>query len=175
MFVCSVLPPWMTEWANRFYHLIGYTPSGLPLDDVTLLTQATVKDFMKVFMKRKRLLPWLEIGFLEPIYTYHAVPLPRSRLIYTYYAAPIPFPFHDPATNLPRPCHSPMLIHTYHAVPPPFPCRNPTATLPWPWEVAFRTAYSWHGWRTAWYVWIRLYSPTRGGLTLPATISWPSY
>jgi hypothetical protein len=25
------------------------------------------------------------------------------------------------------------------------PCRFPAANLPWPWEVAFRTAYSWHG------------------------------
>jgi hypothetical protein len=30
-------------------------------------------------------------------------------------------------------------IHTCHA-----------ATLPWPWEVAFRTVYSWHGRATAW-------------------------
>jgi hypothetical protein len=38
----------------------------------------------------------------------------------------------------------PMLIHTYHA-----------ATLPWPWEAAFRTAYSWHGRGTAWHAWIK--------------------
>jgi hypothetical protein len=38
----------------------------------------------------------------------------------------------------------PMLIHTYHAVP-----------MPWPWEAAFRTAWSWHGRRTAWHVWIK--------------------
>jgi hypothetical protein len=35
-------------------------------------------------------------------------------------------------------------------------CRHPAATLPWPWKVAFRKAYSWHGRGTAWYVWIRL-------------------
>jgi hypothetical protein len=35
----------------------------------------------------------------------------------------------------------PMLIHTYHTVPMPHPCR----AVPWPWEVAFRTAWSWHG------------------------------
>jgi hypothetical protein len=35
----------------------------------------------------------------------------------------------------------PMLIHTRHAMPVPRPCR----AVPWPWEVAFRTAWSWHG------------------------------
>jgi hypothetical protein len=35
-------------------------------------------------------------------------------------------------------------IHTHHAVP-----------LPWHWEFAFRTSYSWHGRRTAWYVWVK--------------------
>jgi hypothetical protein len=39
----------------------------------------------------------------------------------------------------------PMLIHTYHAVPMPLSCR----AVPWPWEVAFRTAWSWHGMGTA--------------------------
>jgi hypothetical protein len=35
------------------------------------------------------------------------------------------------------------------------PCRSPAANLPWPWEVAFRTAWSWHGKGTAWHVWIK--------------------
>jgi hypothetical protein len=35
----------------------------------------------------------------------------------------------------------PMLIHTYHAVLILLPCR----AVPWPWEVAFRKAWSWHG------------------------------
>jgi hypothetical protein len=39
----------------------------------------------------------------------------------------------------------PMLIHTYHAVPMPLPC----CAVPWPWELAFRTAWSWQGVRTA--------------------------
>jgi hypothetical protein len=43
-----------------------------------------------------------------------------------------------------------MLIHTYHAVPMLFPCRHPATTLPWPWEVAFRKTYLWHGRVTAW-------------------------
>jgi hypothetical protein len=34
-----------------------------------------------------------------------------------------------------------MLIHTYHAVP----MSLSRCTVPWPWEVAFRTAWSWHG------------------------------
>jgi hypothetical protein len=40
----------------------------------------------------------------------------------------------------------PMLIHTCHDMPMPPPCR----TVPWPWEVAFRTAWSWHGTGAAW-------------------------
>jgi hypothetical protein len=38
-----------------------------------------------------------------------------------------------------------MLIYIYHAVPVLFPFRHPAATLPWPWEIAFKKAYSWHG------------------------------
>jgi hypothetical protein len=34
-------------------------------------------------------------------------------------------------------------------------CRSHAAPVSWPWEVAFRTAYSWHGRRTAWHVWIK--------------------
>jgi hypothetical protein len=45
----------------------------------------------------------------------------------------------------------PMPIHAYHADPMPLPCR----AVPWPWEVAFRTAWSWHGRGTAWHVWIK--------------------
>jgi hypothetical protein len=42
----------------------------------------------------------------------------------------------------------PMLIHTCHAMPMPRPCR----ALSWPWEVAVRTAWSWHGTGAAWRV-----------------------
>jgi hypothetical protein len=35
----------------------------------------------------------------------------------------------------------PIIIYTYHAVSLPLPCR----AVPWPWEVAFGTAWSWHG------------------------------
>jgi hypothetical protein len=80
-------------------------------------------------------------------------------------------PCRFPAMTLPLSCHSPfcltragrphavsgrpMLVQTYHAVPMPFPCRSPAANLPRPREVAFRTAYSWHGRGTAWHVWIK--------------------
>jgi hypothetical protein len=38
-----------------------------------------------------------------------------------------------------------------YAVNMPSPCRSHHAmNLPWPWEVAFRKAYSWHGRGTAW-------------------------
>jgi hypothetical protein len=40
----------------------------------------------------------------------------------------------------------PMLIHTHHAMLIPRPCR----AVPWPWEVNFRTAWSWHGTGAAW-------------------------
>jgi hypothetical protein len=61
------------------------------------------------------------------------------------------------AVPLLRPCHSPMLIHTYNAVVLLRPSHSPTmlihtyhaVPLLWPWEVAFRTAYSWCGRRTA--------------------------
>jgi hypothetical protein len=33
----------------------------------------------------------------------------------------------------------------------PCPCR----TVPWPWEVAFRRAWSWQGTGAAWHVWIK--------------------
>jgi hypothetical protein len=35
----------------------------------------------------------------------------------------------------------PMLIHTYHTMSMP----RPYHAVPWPWEVAFRRAWSWHG------------------------------
>ena len=40
----------------------------------------------------------------------------------------------------------PMLIHTCHAEPMPPSC----CAVPWPWEVAFRTAWSEHGRGAAW-------------------------
>jgi hypothetical protein len=77
--------------------------------------------------------------------------------IQTYHAVPLPLPCHDPAILqmwAGRP-HAVsgwlMLIHTYHAISMSFPCR---AVL-WPWEVAFRMAYSWHGRGMAWHVWIK--------------------
>jgi hypothetical protein len=51
----------------------------------------------------------------------------------------------------------PMLNHTHHAVPKRLSCR----AVPWPWEVVFRTAWSWHGRGTAWCVWISVKTATR--------------
>jgi hypothetical protein len=64
----------------------------------------------------------------------------------------MPFPCRDPAILRTRAGRQhavsgrPILIHTM-----PLPCR----AVPWPWEVAFRTAYSWHGRGTARQVWIK--------------------
>jgi hypothetical protein len=70
------------------------------------------------------------------------------------------------AVTLPLPCNSPTVpnagtsptcrLRTADAN-SHIQCRSPVAN-PWPWEVAFRTAYSWHGRGTAWHVWIRLKS-----------------
>jgi hypothetical protein len=45
----------------------------------------------------------------------------------------------------------PMLIHTFHAMSMPRTCR----AVPWPWEVTFRTAWSWQCTGAAWHIWIK--------------------
>jgi hypothetical protein len=64
----------------------------------------------------------------------------------------MPFPCRDSATTLPLPCHSPAVPNTGRSptcrlwtadANSYIPCSSPAANLPWPWEFAFRTAYSW--------------------------------
>jgi hypothetical protein len=92
----------------------------------------------------------------------HAVPLPcHAALTHTCHTAPLPLSDNAVSfvkvrvvagrsrTRAGRP-HAvsgrPMLIHTCHAMTMPRPCRS----VPWPSEVAFRTAWSWHGTGAAW-------------------------
>jgi hypothetical protein len=97
------------------------------------------------------------------------MPFPRRSS-----TVPTPFLYRSPSATLPPPCHSPrvlcftlataseigMLLITnfldhgvasrQHAVTlPPRPCHERDMNLPWPWEVAFRKVYSWHGRGTA--------------------------
>jgi hypothetical protein len=111
---------------------------------------------------------------LRRIHTYHAIPMLFPCRFKDQFTHTMPFPCRSLAVPLLQPCHSSrvlcftlattseigvLLIKNFlelgvasrqHVANMPSPChRDPATNVPWPWEVAFRKAYLWHGRGTA--------------------------